>query len=245
MIKIKRLRVAVVLSGMQRIPEKSQASVQQIANCYRTNVFCHCWENEPEINNYSFGRTLHFPIPTCPAKEILQKFDNIKYKVSKCSLHREYFDNLFSQIKNKNGKPHGASFSQFYSMNKADKLRREYEEENNMKFDVVMRIRFDTDIKTRLIFENFDLKKLHIPPCQYDFTETPRPGMCKGIHDQFAFGPSDLMTHYFDVYDKMIEIANIEDLRTSFCTHPILAQHLLNGKIPVERPNIDIRAHGE
>lgn len=243
MLKINKLKVAVVLSGVQKLPEKSYASIQQIANCYKTNIFCHCWEHEPENDSYSFGKSKLFPIPLCTEKEFLDKFKNIKYKISKNSTYKEYFDSLYNQIKNKNGRPTSAFFSQFFSMNTADKLRREYEEKNNMKFDIVMRMRFDIDIKKPLIFENFDLNKINIPDnCGYDFAEIPKPGWYKGINDQFAFGPSNLMTYYFDVYEKMIEIANKGN--TYFCTHAILAQHLLNGKIPVNRTHMLITTHG-
>jgi hypothetical protein len=126
-------------------------------------------------------------------------------------------------------------------MNKADKLRRNYERDNCMKFDIVIRMRFDSLIKFPLVFEKFDLKKINIERSMYYFAEHVQPGKPKGINDQFAFGPSDLMTYYFDVFNHMVKITN--EKNSYFCPHYILGQHLLNGKIPVGLLDIAVRVH--
>jgi len=240
MIAPAKIKVAIILSGMQNVYERSIASIKEIEKNYKTHIFCHCWENESEMRNYGF-ESIKYPFPSCPAKSILEKYKNINYKISKNSLYKDYFDSLYNQIINKNGKSNSSLFSQFFSMNKADKLRRNYERDNCMKFDIVIRMRFDSLIKSKLVFEKFDLKKINVERSMYHFAEQVQPGKPKGINDQFAFGPSDLMTYYFDVFDQMVKIANEKNSR--FCPHFILGQHLLNGNIPVDLLGITVRVH--
>ena len=121
MIAPVKMKVAIILSGMQNVYERSIASIKEIEKKYNTHIFCHCWENESEMRNYGFEST-KYPFPSCPAKSILEKYKNINYKVSKNSLYKDYFDSLYNQVINKNGKSNSSLFSQFFSMNKADKL---------------------------------------------------------------------------------------------------------------------------
>jgi hypothetical protein len=239
LIRRKKLKIAIVLSGMQRLPERSFKSIQEIEKNHNVHVFCHCWENDPRINNYCFGSKNH-PFPENKAEDFLKKYKNILYEVSDNIFFKSNFDNLWCQIKNKNGSHNSSFFSQFFSMNKANKLRMEYEK-NNKKFDVVIRMRFDLLLKKSVKFNEYDLSKINIPyDSSYAF-EKPEVGKPRGINDQFAFGPPDLMNCYFDVFDNIVNICNKGH---DFCPHAILGQHLLDNKVPVLRPrNIVYNIH--
>ena len=93
-------------------------------------------------------------------------------------------------------------------------------------------------IRDRFILGKYDLKKITVPPCGYVFSENPPPGTWKGINDQFGFGPLEYMLYYCDVFEKLVEFPN-KGL-APFCTHAILAQHLINGKIPVDFQHMPI-----
>ena len=61
------------------------------------------------------------------------------------------------------GHPKDNQISQFYSMEQVMKFKREYEEENNFKYDYVVRMRTDTVfLKPFGKVEDYDKNKLHV-----------------------------------------------------------------------------------
>ncbi len=235
----KKLKIAIILSGMQKLPERSLKSIQEIEKKYNVCVFCHCWENDPKINDYCFG-SRNYPFPENKAEIFLKKYKNISYEVSDNNFYKNYFDNLWQQVKNKNGAKNSSFFSQFFSMSKANKLKIEHEK-NNTKFDIVIKMRFDLLIKKYIKFEEYDLSKINIPYDDSYAFEKPEKGKPRGVNDQFAFGPPDLMNCYFNVFDSIVDICN---KGSAFCPHAILGQYLLDNKVPVLRPtNIIYNIH--
>jgi hypothetical protein len=81
------------------------------------------------------------------------------------------------------------------------RTKREYEEYNNMKFDWVVRSRFDFAINVRIPFEELDNNKLHIPNCRM----TPSRDFGS---DQFAFSSSENMDKYADAYNCIDNLYN-------------------------------------
>jgi hypothetical protein len=239
MLKIPKLKVAVVLSGTQKFPERSVETINFFDSIYNVKTFCHCWENTKQLNEYN-SASVYYEYKDNPAEPHFAKYKNIIYKIEKLDDYIKYFDDLWLKVTNRHSCKNSSYFSMYYSMKQADILRREYEIQNNIKFDCVVRMRFDSIIYKKFKFTSFNLNNINIPiDYQYAF-EKPEANKPRGINDQFAFGRSEHMKQYFDCFDNIIQICNSG---TYFCPHAILGQHLLNSKIPVDRPNITVNIH--
>ncbi len=108
----------------------------------------------------------------------------------------------------------------FYKISSADKMRREYEKENNFQYDIIFRLRPDilinneSEIQTTDLVNAKDNNLIYIP----DF------GHYAGINDQFAFGSNQTMTHYAECFDNF---NNLNFVKTGGRPEAILLEHLL------------------
>jgi hypothetical protein len=239
MLHIPDFKVAVVLSGTQKFPDRSLETISFLEKYYHVRTFCHCWENTSKLTQYN-SAIRFYEYHDNPAEPHLKKYNNIIYKLEEIDHHIDHFNELWSKVKNGHVRSNSSYFSMYYSMKQADILRRDYESKNKMKFDCVIRMRFDSLIKEKFKLNSCNLDHINVPiDYQYAF-EKPEGSKPRGINDQFAFGPSNLMTLFFNCFDHIIDICNSG---TYFCSHAILGQHLLNCKVPVDRPNVTINIY--
>jgi hypothetical protein len=90
----------------------------------------------------------------------------------------------------------GLHVSMFYSLYMANSLKNEYEQENNIKYDLVVRCRPDIFFKTKLNFDMFpDSNKIYVPDIA-TYVEG-------GINDQVAIGSSQVLDQYSDIYNHV------------------------------------------
>jgi hypothetical protein len=82
----------------------------------------------------------------------------------------------------------------------ANNLKVMYEKENNIIFDTVVRMRFDSDFENKIFNINEYPNTLNIPNGE---------DWCGGINDQFAFGPSSVMNDYSNFYNNITEIEGV------------------------------------
>ena len=82
----------------------------------------------------------------------------------------------------------------WYKRYRANLLRKQFEELNNFKYDVVISSRFDLEILETLTFELKGTELLI--PIGFDW--------CEGLSDLFAVGNSDTMNEYFDILKKIV-----------------------------------------
>jgi len=95
-----------------------------------------------------------------------------------------------------------STYAQFYSLMKANNLKREHEKEFKMTFDWVIRSRFDFALNTEIPFEELDNSKLYIPNCRM----TPNRDFG---NDQFAFSSSRNMDKYCNVFNRIDEFYDV------------------------------------
>ena len=95
-----------------------------------------------------------------------------------------------------------STYAQFYSLMKANNLKREHEKEFDMTFDWVIRSRFDFALNTEIPFAELDNTKLYIPNCRM----TPNRDFG---NDQFAFSSSRNMDKYCNVFNRIDEFYDI------------------------------------
>jgi hypothetical protein len=80
----------------------------------------------------------------------------------------------------------------FYKITKCNELKKQHENKHNFKYDIVVRLRTDTIFNKVVIFSE-DKDKIFIPD-KYNWG-----GAC----DQFAYGPSDLMDKFCDLFPNI------------------------------------------
>lgn len=228
------MKVAICLSGQTRNWKSSYDSIKnQIIEKYNADVFIHTWnvcgKTIPHnfINDYSdnFDKIDYEFIKYYNPKKI--KIDWPEYDTFKQKINESRFYNTLMM---------------WYSINKSNELRKEYESENNLKYDVIIRCRFDLFFKNFEI-NNIDKNTIYLPPNENmdnPFTIEMRKILSqKGNHympnDQLSYGTSNVMEYYCSVYDILNK--NIYH----FVHHPegLLMQHLWdnNKKIKVEINN--------
>jgi hypothetical protein len=80
----------------------------------------------------------------------------------------------------------------FYKITKCNQLKKQHEDAHNFKYDIVVRLRPDISFQNHVIFSR-DRDKIFIPN-GYDYG---------GVCDQFAYGSSDLMDKFCDLFPNI------------------------------------------
>lgn len=106
--------------------------------------------------------------------------------------------------------------SMFYGIERVNKLRKEYEEKQGLKYDLVVRARYDVILRTPLSFSNFDTESVHLH-CRPKHTPT-------STSDLLAFGPGELMDQYSDTFNHLDRYNCDEGV---FCCGEIILGHAL------------------
>jgi hypothetical protein len=192
------MRIAVCLSGQIR-PSTFKKSYESIYNSiikhHNPDIFVHSWLDDAED-----GKDL-----------VIQTYNPKKYIID------SYSPNTPSET-NYNFR------SMFKSIYESNRLKIEYELENNFKYDIVIRCRFDIVIDEIRDFSVYSKDML-----------IAKSGTLDGlpvINDIFAFGSSETMDVYSDVINHLETI--IEKLKSkqrTLCAETIISQHLTNHNI--------------
>lgn len=92
--------------------------------------------------------------------------------------------------------------SMTYKILSADKLRRQHEENHNITYDAIIRIRFDTLVPFPIEIDKLDLNTLYVPsmmqPQMYPDKEW--------VNDKFAIGNRNIMTTYCEWHNNFIPL---------------------------------------
>lgn len=168
------MKVALCLSGQTRGLYKAHEYVSRnLLSRYDVDVFCHTWDTTEQI-------------------ESLYKPKGFGYSVSsemKWDVEYRTRDPINHPARN--------TLCFYYSLYCADRYRSEFERQHGIKYDVVIRSRYDYAISRPLDFNQLDLNLLWTP-----LIKIPMPSgfLCT---DQFAFSNSLNMSIYSDVYPKI------------------------------------------
>ena len=109
-------------------------------NSYQIDVFAHMWYDEKWIGNYFWDQYKDRGRWEADLKEFMQ--DNWNPKAITFEEPKEFEP---EDIVPDPRFPHPVNniISQFYSISQANNLKKKYEDENNFKYDVVVRLRTD------------------------------------------------------------------------------------------------------
>jgi len=172
------MKVALCLSGQIRSHELVKGSIKKhLLDLYNCDVFCHFW------HKYDNEKYKNFYNPQCASdygifddKKIKDVIDFYKPKSLKYSF--PFFD--------QNTK------SMLYSICESNKLKSEYEKHNNVKYDLVIKCRYD------MMFKG----DLNIPKIQENLIYLlNRPGGCGGYGDWVVYGNTKIMDIYMNAYE--------------------------------------------
>ena len=219
------MKTAICLSGAIKYPEKSYNTIEKLKTHNDCHVFIHTWDlaNLADfLNNSATSQNtanfLYFDVNDYKATSIIiEKFEKEKFE--------EYFNNYGFDKISPTVKGIGI-LSMFYSIQKSNELKTIYEDSNNMKFDCVFRMRFDTDLYSDLNLSDYDMTKCNIP-------EGNDHG---GTNDRFAFGGSKVMNSYSSIFNT------IQNINRHYYQPEIIAKQCFEyNKIPINRPIIDVR----
>ncbi|GJG88433.1 hypothetical protein tb265_36140 [Gemmatimonadetes bacterium T265] len=183
-----RERVAVCLSGMPRNPRQNLHFLRSFLDGRDVDVFYHMWESADA--DY-VARVLR------PAAHVVEP--------PSAAPRPPEFKHAEKLIPAKR-RPDVTSM--FYSMKRANDLKRAYEVEHDFRYDIVVRLRLDFFTTTPLaaVVE-------HIRDRQDGWDGTlyvPDMAHSSGINDQLALGSSGAMDVYSTVFDVLHEFAETE-----------------------------------
>lgn len=197
------MKTAICLSGYFRTFELAYPNLKEtIIDPFSPDIFIHTWDklgnsfDNLENNKLDVDRILALYHP----KKLLiePQLSQLPAKaIPKINEERQYREGNFGMG------------SMFYSIHQANKLKQEYEEFNNFRYNVVFRCRPDG------VYQG----KLNLDDVKPEWIYTNYLGDHVWISDQFAYGTSTAMDRYAEVFNNIYKYQTV---------HPesILRRHL-------------------
>ena len=232
-------KIAICISGYLRTFEECYPSISKnIIEGNDVDIFIHTYD---KIGNSSGWRhpidltediNMNF-LESIPNIKVLavQKWDNIKHKFQKFRKYQPAITNI------------DVIACIFYKIYMCNQLRKEYEIENNIKYDLIIRMRGDQVFEKKI---NLDFPENKILINSYPWGDEDYIHQFVGedcgkegcrnetewINDRFSVGNSDNIDYLCDLYNHFAEL--IENEQYSELEH-ILYKHLNNGNIELEK----------
>ena len=259
------MNVAICFSGKYSKPQINIDFIKKIKGFDNLDIFFHMWSNKADDEllrilkpkkflfetQKDFNReSLILMEPLAKSKELYCS-DNYNSFVEKWiwlpekkNISRRVFygKNPNYDIKDqlqyvKNLSDYGFSIlSQFYSRLCSNELKNYYERKNNVKYDLVIRARMDTDIKYEIDLKTLDQSKLYT--VYSGDRNDPDEGAIWAINDLFAISNAENMntycSAYFHLHETLLDAFNNEKLNY-LCHESLLLQHLTNQNVPMQK----------
>ena len=210
------MKFAVLFPGHVRTFELNyQSHMRYFINKYgidNVDFFVWCWDDlgfwSPDNTDGSFPPDGVYNKSGKLNKEWLENLlKPKKICVEKVEDHREIINQSALKVKEKHNTWTRVYniVSCWYVIYQCDLLRRKYELENNFKYDIVIRSRFDIEYTKDLVFDN-----------KFTFaSDVGGNSKDDGYGDGFFYGSSDDMTTICDLYINLEEIMS----RVAFNSH--------------------------
>lgn len=219
------MKVALIFSGQPRfVKECAPYLIENIVSKYDVDVFAHLWFDENLLktpykyegnwptqtispNALETFKELYNPIGLEVEESMSFQDDSMDFEASM----RKYNDwatpnapdNMKNGTKGFMNLIKSNQISYFYSLNKANLLKKKFEYQNNFKYDWVIRARTDTAPHTPLELSNYNPNA--VTYTNINNQESVTPGL---ICDWLNFGNSyvmDVFNSCFPCYDYLIE----------------------------------------
>ena len=120
---------------------------------------------------------------------------------------------------------------QIYNIWKANSLRKKYEEENNVKYDLVIRTRFDNHFFEKLTDDKIQKMTNGSVWIPYGYDSYKKFG--GGPNDQMAIGTGKVMDVYSKMYENTLKI--FEQNKKCVSPHKMIEDIFMENNMPIER----------
>ena len=203
--------------------QPAKVNIEAINPGCEIDIFAHIWYDEKWINNWFWDARPYLGKWETGIKEYI--IDNWKPKgIIFCEPKEFSIPGIESDVRF--SYPMNNTLSMFYSLECANKLKKDYEIEKGFQYDYVVRLRTDQLFVSPIgPLVNYERDNLHI--------WSRKIHLDYGIHDHFAFGSSPIMDKYSDVYSNFIELCKMGAAVNPEC---ILGYNVqIRHKIPVQR----------
>jgi len=239
------MKIAICLSGLTRCHERSLKSIKE--NFEEADVFAHSYEvkNLENIIKDTWSKDVtknYYESEKETTEQILQKYLPKAYRIDQYDQISDFFKFIHTMAVDRPEDCNLSAISMFYSIHMANNLKKAYEHTNNFKYDITVRMRYDSQLKD-FSPHNYDTNSLYIP--QADDSMIIQKG--QGINDQFAFGPSDMMDIYSDLFMNIIDTAKkcgrlSSNVVSAHFPEHMLSQHLSDKKLTsnIKRPYVNV-----
>ncbi len=205
------MKLALCLSGQPRSYAKAFEYIKRnLLDHYDVDVFIHSWKSKTnQVQLFEYIGRLYGPVTIF--------FDP------------ELSSNINSDMHVPNAS-HPANFctSMFYSIYRANDFRIRHQTLNDVKYDYVIRSRFDFALNKVIDFGTLEKGKVYISKD----TDGPNPL----LNDQFAIADPDTMNVYASTFLNLRQLYNSG---VPLCGHEMLQEQLTRNNVPVERIDID------
>lgn len=196
------MRTCLLISGLPRNIERGYPGIlQSIILPNDPDIFIHTW--------------LDIETNKSTSDMILEMFKPKKYIMEPQKIFKNTFMNVDRMVEFY-ARFYGAEkfvemlHSSWYSIQQCNILKEQYRLENNIKYDCVIRARFDIDYSHTIDCKNYTDETIYIS----NRANLPE----KMIDDRFAFGPNHLMNIYCSGFNLLDYIFNIKDKQDGiFC----------------------------
>lgn len=180
------MKIALCLSGQPRSFEKGyEYHKKNLLDHYNVEVFIHSWM---------------YPEELLDKIEALYKPKDVEYELP---LNERYFDKY--RVGNVQYPAYNTT-QMFYGVFMANQICKKYSQTLNIKYDVVIRSRFDFAINAVLPYDEIEDGKIYVPNCRQNPEHTV-------ANDQYAYGRPEVMNLYAQTYN------NIDFLHSHGCPY--------------------------
>lgn len=206
------MKIALCFSGQPRFIEEVAPSIKEnVIGDYDVDIFAHLWFDDGlQSKPYKYGGSGKWKDQRI-SSDAINKFveiynpKKILIQSSKKFLDSNLSDNYLASLKrykwgaidnpeepNFNVRDVNNIISYYYSLQKVNTLKKEYEYDNDFKYDIVIKIRTDSIVHNKISYESFPKDKIY-----YSGNQNQPDGM---INDWFNFGSSKVMDPFMNAF---------------------------------------------
>mgnify|MGYP003676164788 FL=1 len=224
------MKTAICISGQPRQINEAYDNIKKnLIDPYSPDIFIHLWLDPINMGQdliNSWGKNVG-EVEYGVLSNVYDKYKPKKIKVEN-QIPFKHVDNLPKEVKEKNENYHFNMVSMLYSINEANNLKIQYEIENEFKYDIVVRNRFDLELRSdiNLLTLNLNEKIYCLKDCPY----------YNGVNDQFAVGNSENMDILSSTYKDLGGfIKNYQHYTDVLCGETCVYHTTwIRNKIPIE-----------
>lgn len=219
----KQVKTALCISGHLRTFEDNYQSVKNnILDKLDCDVFIHTWDIMGL--SYRFTDASLYAVETRRLAERIKNLYNPKKFVMEQT--KTFIATPLMHARQLDHRDIPGILSMFYKIEACNQLKIDYENENNFKYDCVIRFRGDLYMETGLpIDSTTNLNHLFIPVF----------GNFGGVCDQFAYGSSSIMDTYASLYSN---ITKYMQAGAPMNPERLLQFHVDVNKLPIHKVHV-------